>query len=90
MFNLSNRFPTDIAIKVLEKDLDFDSIQRKFHESELIQDFAGSCRRMRTKWFFRNEPTPQFGVVLAFSLKNSWKLPEGHSNLEVFLSQLKK
>ena len=89
MFNLSNRFPTDIEIKVLEKDLDFASIQRKFHESELIQDFAGSSRRMRI-WFLRNEPTPQFSVIPAFSLKTSWKLPKGHSNLEVFLSQLKK
>ena len=43
---------------------------------------------MHTKWFFRNEPTPQFSEVPAFSPKSSWKPPKGHPNLEVFLSQL--
>ena len=43
---------------------------------------------MRTKSFFRNEPTPQFIEVPAFSPKSSWKPPKGHPNLEVFLSQL--
>ena len=88
MFNLSNRVLTDIEIKVLEKGLDFAPIQRKINEPELRQDFAEFCRRMCMKWFFRNEPTPQFSEVPAFSPKSSWKPPKGHPNLEVFLSQL--
>ena len=43
---------------------------------------------MRSKWFFRNEPTPKFSEVPAFSPKSSWKPPNGHPYLEVFLSQL--
>ena len=38
--------------------------------------------------FFRNEPTPQFSEVPAFSPRSSWKPPKGHPNLEVFLGQL--
>ena len=43
---------------------------------------------MRTKWFIRNEPTPQFSKFPAFSPNSSLKLPKGHPNLEVFLGQL--
>ena len=43
---------------------------------------------MRTKWFFRNEPKPQFSEVPGFSPKSSWKPPKRHPNLEVLLSQL--
>ena len=88
VFNLSNRVLTDLEVKVLKKGLDFALIQRKINEPELRQDFADFCRRMRTKLFFRNKPTPQFSEVPAFSPKSSWKPPRGHPNLEVFLSQL--
>ena len=37
---------------------------------------------------FRNEPTPEFSDRPAFSPKSSWNPPTGHSNLEVFLSQI--
>ena len=37
MFNLSSRVLTDIEIKVLEKGLDFASIQKKINEPELRQ-----------------------------------------------------
>ena len=57
VFNLSNRVLTDIEIKNLDKGLDFAPIYRKINKPELRQDFAEFCRRMRTKWFFRNETT---------------------------------
>ena len=47
-------------IQVLEKELDFAPIQRKFIEPELRQDFEEFCRRMRIKWHFRNEPLDKF------------------------------
>ena len=55
-----------------------DLIQRKMNKLELRQDFADFCRWMCTKWFFTNEPTPQFSRVPAFSPKSSWKPPKGH------------
>ena len=89
VFDLINTVLTDIEIKVLQKGGGFAPIQRKINESELRQDFAEFCRQIRTKWFFRNEPTRQFREVPAFSPKSSWKHPKGHPNLGVFLSQLK-
>ena len=61
MFNLSNTVHTNIEIKVLEKGLDFAPTQIKLNEPEFY-------RPMRTKWFFRNELTPQFSEVLLFLL----------------------
>ena len=55
-----------------------DLIQRKMNKLELRQDFADFCRWMCTKWFFTNEPTPQFSRVPAFSPKSSWKPPKGN------------
>ena len=45
---------------------------------------------MRTRWHFRNEPTPEFCETLAFSLKCTWKPPMGHPNVEVFLRQIEE
>ena len=42
---------------------------------------------MRVKWHFRNEPSESFSSEPAFSPKSNCK-PEGHPNLEVFLSQI--
>ena len=83
LFNLSTKVLTDIEIKVLEKRLDFPSIQNKIN-------FEESARIMRTKWHFRNEPTPFFSVGPAFRPKSTWKPPFGHLNIYVFLSQLEK
>ena len=87
IFNLSHRVLTDAEIKVLEKGLDFAPIQRKINEPELKQDFNDFCRRMRLKWYFRDE-TQEFSETPAFSTKSTWNPPKGHPCLEVFLSQV--
>ena len=45
---------------------------------------------MRLKWYFRNDPTPNFSEKLSFIPKSSWKSPTGYPNLEVFLSELEE
>ena len=45
---------------------------------------------MRTRWQFRNEPTPEFSETPVFSLKSTWQPPMGHRNVEVFLSQIEQ
>ena len=84
VFNLSNRILSENEIKVLEKGLDFAPIQRKINEPELCKNFEEFCRRIRTKWNFRNEPSQNFSAVPAFAHKSSWKPPLGNTNLEVF------
>ena len=88
VFNLRNKVLTEEEIKVLEKGLDFDPIQRKVNEPELRQDFENFCRLMRIKWHFRNEPSDNFSERPTFLPKSSWKPPLGHPNLEVFLGQV--
>ena len=90
VFNPSNRVLSDAEIKVLEKGLDYAPIQNKINEPELRNDFNEFCRRMRLKWYFRNEVTPNFSEVPAFRPKSSWNPPKGHPNLEVFLSEVEK
>ena len=58
------------------------------NEPDLRKDFEEFCRRMRTKWNFRNEPSQNCGLVPDFARKSSWKPPSGHPSLEVFLSQV--
>ena len=43
---------------------------------------------MRLRWHFRNEPTQEFSNIPAFAPKSSWNPPQGHPNIEVFLSQI--
>ena len=42
---------------------------------------------MTVKWNFRNEPSQGFSETPAFKVKSSWKPPNGHSIIEVFLSK---
>ena len=43
---------------------------------------------MTVKQHFRNDPSQFFSNKPVFSPKSNWKPPEGHPNLEVFLSQI--
>ena len=88
VFNLSRRILTETEIKVLEKGLNFAPIQNKINEPELRTDFNEFCRRMRTKWYFKDEPTKEFSNIPAFSPKSTWMPPNGHPNLEVYLSYI--
>ena len=45
---------------------------------------------MRNKWYFRNEPTPQFSEVPCMKTKSLWRRPNGHPALEIFLSKVEK
>ena len=78
----------DVAeIKVLEKGLDFASIQRKINEPELNQDFNNFGGKMRLKWYFRDEPQ-EFSETPAFSTKSSGNPPKINPCLNLFLSHV--
>ena len=81
---------TETEIEILEKSLDYAPIQNKINEPELKQDFEEFCRKMRLKWHFRHELTPEFSTTPAFNRKSTWKPPKGSPSLELFLSQVEK
>ena len=90
VFNLSRKVLTDTEIWIVEKGLDFASMQKKKNEPELRTDLEGFCCRMRTRWHFRNETSPEFSETPVFSLKSTLKPPMGHPNVEVFFSQIEQ
>ena len=75
IFNLSHRVLTDAEIKLLEKGLDFAPIQWKINEPELKQNFNDFCRRMRLKWYFRDE-TQEFSELQHFQQNLPGTLPK--------------
>ena len=90
VFNLSHSVLTETEIRGLEKGLDYAPIQKKINELELRKYFSEFCRRMRNKSYFPNEPTPQFSEVPFCKSKSSWRPPNGHPALEIFLSKVEK
>ena len=77
---------SDTEIKILEKGLDYAPIQNKVNEPKLRQDFDEFSRKMRLKWYFRNEATEDFSETPSFRCKSSWKPPQGNASLKLFLS----
>ena len=75
-------------IKILEKGLDYAPIQNKVNDPELRQDLFS--RKMRRKWYFRNEATEDFSETPSFRCKLFWKSPQGNASLEFFLSQIER
>ena len=87
VFNLSHKVLTDLEISVLGKGLGFPPTPTFINEADLRTDFADFARKMRCKWFFRNEPTEDFSEIPVFKIKSNWSPPKGHPALEMFLSQ---
>ena len=88
MSNLSKKVLTETEIRVLEKGLGFAPTPTKINETDLRADFNEFARKMRCKWFFRNEPTENFSEAPAFRVKSNWNPPKGHPAVEIFLSKL--
>ena len=88
VFNVSRKFLTETEIRVLEKDLGFAPTPTRINESDLKRDFNEFSRKMRCKWYFRNQPTENFSEKPAFHVKSNWNPPNGHPALEIFLSKL--
>ena len=85
VFNLSRRVLTEKEIKVLGKGFDYAPVQKEVNKLELRKDFSEFCRRMISKWYFGNEPSPQFSEVSCFKTKFLWRPPNGHPAPKTFL-----
>ena len=71
VFNLGRKVLSDTEIKILEKGLDYAPIQNKVNEPELRENFDEFSRKMRLKWYFRNEITKDFSETSSFRCKSS-------------------
>ena len=90
VFNLSHRVLTETEIKILKERLGLCAYSKENNEPELRKDFFEFCWLMRNKWYFRNAPTPQFSEVPCCKTKSSWRPPNTHPALEIFLIKVEK
>ena len=90
VFNLSNKILYGTEINVLGKGLGFTPTPSFINESDFKRDFEDFARKMRCKWYFRNDITENFSQLPAFRNKSNWNPPKGHPALEMFLSQYEK
>ena len=87
---MCQKFLKATEIKVLERGLGFAPTPNLINEADLQRDFEDFSRKMRCRWYFRNEPSDDFSNanVPAFRPKSQRKPHTGHSCVELFLSRL--
>ena len=88
VFNLSNKVLSQTEISVLEKGLGFVPTPNMINEADLRRDFNEFSRKMRCKWYFRDEPSEEFSEIPAFRPKSTWKPPAGDPCVELFLRKM--
>ena len=88
VFNLSKKVLFKTEIKVLEKGLAFSPTPSFINEADLQRDFDDFARRMRCKWYFRNESQDISSEFSTYKLKSTWNPPKDSPALELFLSNL--
>ena len=90
VFNLSKTVLSKTEIKVLEKDLGFSPTPSVINEADLQRDFDDFARKLRCKWYFRNERQDIPSEISTYKLKSTWNPPKGSPALELFLSKVKE
>ena len=71
VFNLSKKALSKTEIKVLEKGLAFSPTLSFIIEADLQRDFDDFTRKMRCKWYFRNESHYIPSEVSTYKLKST-------------------
>ena len=84
VFNLIKKILSKAAIKVLEKGLGFTPTPSFIDEADLQRDFDDFVRKMRCKWYFRNEGQAIPSEVSAFKPKSPPNPPKGLPALSYF------
>ena len=90
VFNLSQKTLSPLEIKVLEKGLGFSPTPSSINEVDLRRDISDFTRKMRCKWFFRNERQENVSETSEFKSKSTWNPPKGAPAIELFLIQTEK
>ena len=79
-----------LEIKVSEKTLGFSPTPSSINEVDLCRGISDFSRKMRCKWFFRNERQENVSETYKFKSKSTWNPPKRAPALELFLSQTEK
>ena len=90
VFNVSHKILSPLEIKVLEKGLRFSLTPSSISEVDLRRYISDFSRKMRSKWFFRNERQENVSETFEFKSKPTWNPPRAVPAIELFLSQTEK
>ena len=74
VFNWSKKVLSQGEINVLKKDLEFSPTASFIIETDLRRDFNEFSRKMKFKWYFRNE-TQGSKEMPTFQTKSTWNPP---------------
>ena len=74
----------------MEKGLRIVPTLNMINEGDLRRDFNKFNRKMRCKWYFRDEPSNNFSEIPAFRPKSTGKPPAGDLCVELFLSKMEQ
>ena len=88
IFSLSFKIFSQTEINILEKGLEFVPTPNMISEADLRRDFKEFSRKIRCKWYLRDEPFEEFSEIPAFRPKSTWKPPTGDPCVELFLSKM--
>ena len=72
----------------MKKGLGFVLTPNMINEADLRRYFNEFSKKMRCKWYFRDEPSKDFSKILAFRPKCTWTPPAGDPCVELFLSKM--
>ena len=86
VFNLSKKVLSQTEINVLEKGLGFSPTPSFINEADLRRDFNEFSRKMRCKWYFRNE-TQGSNEIPTLQSQAAWNPPKGSPARELFLNK---
>ena len=90
IFSLSFKIFSQTEINILEKGLEFVPTPNMISEADLRRDFKEFSRKIRCKWYLRDEPFEEFSEIPAFRPKSTWKPPAGDPCVELFLSKMEQ
>ena len=82
VFNLSKKLLTETEIGALERDLGFVPTPNLMNKENQRRDFDYFSRKMRCKWYFRNELSDNICEVPACKPKSLRKPPAGYPCVE--------
>ena len=77
-----------LILKLISWILGFTPTLSFINTSDLKRDLEDLARKMRCKWYFKNDVTENFSQLPAFQIKSNWNPPKGQPALEMFLSQI--
>ena len=75
--------------KFLEKGLGFSPTPSFTNEEDLQRDLNTLAKKLRWKWYCRNENQDILSEVSSFKSKTTWNPPKGSPALELFLRKIK-